>query len=48
MRFKVTMVNDLGKSYEETIIANNENEAKANVQTLNPKSKIVMAEWVYK
>ena len=29
MRFKVTMINDLGKTYDETVIANNENEGGA-------------------
>tara|TARA_X000000368_G_C22627490_1_gene535052 strand:+ start:164 stop:310 length:147 start_codon:yes stop_codon:yes gene_type:complete len=48
MRFKVTMINDEGKFYEETVIANNKNEAKINVQDLNPKLKIVDAKWVYK
>ena len=48
MRFKVTMVNDLGKFHEETIIANNLNEAKINVMSLNPRSNLVDAKWVYK
>ena len=48
MRFKVSMINDLGNCYEETVIANNEKEAKRNVQTLNPKSKVLKAIWVYK
>ena len=43
MRFKVSMINDLGYSHEETVIANNEVEAKINVQTFNPKSKIIKA-----
>ena len=48
MRFKVSMINDLGYSHEETVIANNENEAKRNVQIFNPKSKVIEAKWVYK
>ena len=48
MRFKVFMVNELGNYNEETVIANNENEAKRNVQTFNPKSKVLKAKWVYK
>jgi len=48
MRFKVIMINDLGNTYEETIIANNVNEAKNYVQSYNPKSKILDANWVYK
>tara|TARA_B100000579_G_scaffold24525_1_gene17267 strand:- start:195 stop:341 length:147 start_codon:yes stop_codon:yes gene_type:complete len=48
MRFKVYMTNDLGNSHEETIIANNEKEAKCNAQTLNPNSKVLEVKWVYK
>ena len=48
MRFKVSMINDLGHSHEETVIANNEKEAKKNVQIFNPKSKVLQAQWVYK
>ena len=48
MRFKVFMINDLGNSHEETVIANNENEAKRNVQLFNPSSKVLDAKWVYK
>jgi len=48
MRFKVTLINHLGKFYEETIIANNANEAKENVNLFNPKSKILDTKWVYK
>ena len=42
------MINDLGNRHEETIIANNEKEAKCNVQTFNPNSTILEAKWVYK
>ena len=48
MRFKVSMINDLGNCHEETVIANNKKEAKFNVQTLNPGSKVLDAKWVYK
>ena len=48
MRFRVSVINDLGNCYEETVIANNEKEAKSNVQTFNPKSKVLEAKWVYK
>ena len=30
MRFKVSMINDQGEHHEETVIANNEEEAKKN------------------
>lgn len=48
MRFKVSMIDDFGKLYEETIIADNKNDAIINVHSLNPKSKILAAKWVYK
>ena len=48
MRFKVSMINDLGIWHEETVIANNEKEAKTNVQTFDPMSKVLEAKWVYK
>ena len=48
MRFRVSMINDQGNCYDETVIANNENEAKKNVQIINPKSKVLDAQWVYK
>ena len=48
MRFKVSMINDLGNCHEETVIANNQKEAKRNVQTFNPKSNVIEANWVYK
>ena len=48
MRFKVFMINALGNCHEETIIANNEKDAKRKVQTFNPKSKVLEAKWVYK
>ena len=42
------MNNDLGILHEETLIANNEKEAKRNVQKFNTKSKVLNAKWVYK
>ena len=42
------MINDLGKCHEETVIANNEEEAKRNVLDFNPHSTILEANWVYK
>ena len=48
MRFEVFMINELGDFHEETVIANNENEAKRNVQTYNHKSKVLEAKWGYK
>tara|TARA_Y100001968_G_scaffold269651_1_gene260542 strand:- start:331 stop:480 length:150 start_codon:yes stop_codon:yes gene_type:complete len=48
IRFKVSMINKLGNYYEETIIAKNEKEAKRNMQTFKPKSKVLETTWVYK
>ncbi len=48
MRFKFSMINQLGNFHEETIIANNEKEAERNLQTFNPKSKVLETKWVYK
>ena len=48
MRFKVSMINNLGNYHEETVIANNKIEAKRNVQSINPKSMVLEAKWVYK
>ena len=48
MRFKVFMINEISNFQEETVIANNENEAKMNVQTFNPKSKDLEAQLLYK
>ena len=48
MSFKDFMMNDLGSCHEETVIANNVKEAKRNVQTFNPKSKVIEVKWVYK
>ena len=48
MRFKVSMINDQGNCHEETVIANNEEEAKKNVLNFNPHSIVLEAKWVYK
>ena len=48
MRFAVTMVNPKGQKHEETIIANNKQEAMWQAQDCNPFSKIIEANWVYK
>ena len=48
MRFKVSMKNNLGNYDEETVIANNEKEAKRNAQRINPNSQVLEAKWVYK
>ena len=48
MRFKVSMINDQGNRHEETVIANNEEEAKRNVLDFIPHSTVLEANWVYK
>ena len=48
MRFKTTIIDDLGNYHEETVIANNAKEAKENVKKINSKSKVLEAKWVYK
>ncbi len=47
MRFKVSMIDYFEKIYDETIIADNENEAKITVHSLNPKSIILGTKWLY-
>ena len=42
------MMNNLGNHNDETVIANNETEAKINAQASNPNSTVLEAEWVYK
>ena len=42
------MINDLGNRYEETVIANNEEEAKRNVVGYNPNSTVLETKWVNK
>ena len=48
MRFKASLINERGNCYEETVIANNEEEAKRNVLDFNPHSTKFEAKWVYK
>ena len=48
MRFAVSMVNQQGKTHEETFIANNKKEAMWQAQDCNPYSKVIEANWVYK
>ena len=48
MRFKASIINDQGNRHEETVIANNEEEAKRNVLGCNPHSTVLEAKWVYK
>ena len=48
MRFKVTMLNEQNNLHEETVIANNEEEAIRNVLVFNPNSTVLKATWVYK
>ena len=48
MRFKVSMINDQGNCHEETVIANNEEEAKKNVLDFYHHSTVLEATWVYK
>ena len=45
MRFKVSMINDLGNYHEETVITNNEKKEIRNVKTFNPQSKVIKAKW---
>ena len=48
MKFKVSMFNDQGNRHEETVIANNEAEAKRTVVDFNPHSTVLDTKWVYK
>ena len=48
MRFKVSMINDLGHHHEETVIANNEEDANRIVLGFNPNSTVLETKWVYK
>ena len=48
MKFKVSLINDLGNLHEENVIASNKNEAKRNLQTFNPNLTIFNSTWVYK
>ncbi len=48
MRFQVTMIDKEEKTFEETIVAGNMEEAKKTAQKINPDTKIISAKWVYK
>ena len=48
MRFQVTMIDKEEKTFEETIVAGNIDEAKKIAKESNPEAKIVSANWVYK
>jgi len=48
MRFKITMIDKEEKTFEETIVAGNMDEAKKIAKESNPEAKIVSANWVYK
>jgi len=48
MQFKITMVEDQCKFYEETIISNNLNEEKMNLNLFNLCSNIIVANFVNK
>jgi len=48
MRFQVTMIDKANKTFEETIVAENKEEAKKIAQESNPEAKIVSSNWVYK
>ena len=48
MRSEVSMINDLDHHHKETVIANNEKEAKNNALGFNPNSEVLEAKWVYK
>ena len=47
MRYKVTLYVG-GKTFEETVIANNVNDAKETAKVRNPTAKVISANWVYK
>ena len=47
MRYKVTLYVG-GKTFEETVIANNVNDAKETAKASNPTAKVISANWVYK
>ena len=48
MRFQVRIIDKEEKTFEETIVAGNKEEAKKTAQASNPEAKIVSANWVYK
>ena len=47
MRYKVTLYVG-GKTFKETVIANNVNDAKETAKARNPTAKVIAANWVYK
>ncbi len=48
MRFQVIMVDKNEKTFEETIVSGNMDEAKKTAQKSNPEARIVSVNWVYK
>jgi hypothetical protein len=48
MRFQVSMLDKNKKTFEETIVAGNMDEAEKIAQGSNPEAKIVSVNWVYK
>ena len=48
MRFQVSMIDNNEKTFEETIVAGNRDEAKKTALESNPDAKIVSVNWVYK
>ena len=48
MRFQVTISDKEEKTFEETIVAGNIEEAKKTAQASNPEAKIISGNWVYK
>ncbi len=48
MRFNDSMISDLGNCLEETVIVDNEMEAKRDVQILKLKSKVLESKLIYK
>ena len=48
MRFKVSMINELGNCQEEAVLAKNEIEAKQELIIFNPMAKVLEAKLIYK
>ena len=48
MRFQVTMIDKENKTFQETIVADNREDAKKTAQKGNPAAKMISANWVYK
>jgi len=42
------MIDNNEKTFQETIVAGNRDEAKKTAQESNPEAKIVSVNWVYK